>query len=292
MLFTIIRILLFITAIAVFALLSWNSREGKIQPNKKSITCGSLILILAVCSLCITVVPANTVGVRFSAINGTSEETLSEGIHIKTPFDTVYEIETTVQERTIKEISVQTKDAQALEFEINVKYQVLPEDAFKVYKGYKTLDNLNTNIIRNYSEEALMEVATQYNVIDILGESNNKVHDEVASILKERFANEGVEFKSITFKDINAGESIEKAIQDEAVAKKEVETAEQKKQKAIKDAETKKIKAQGEADANAIESEKLTPQILQKMWIDKWNGKLPTVSSDGSLIIDPSQYGK
>ncbi|MFV0598206.1 MAG: prohibitin family protein [Bacteroidales bacterium] len=292
MLFTIIRILLFIAAIAVFALLSWNSREEKIEPNKKSIISSSFILVLAVCSLCITVVPANTVGVRFSAINGTSEETLSEGIHIKTPFDTVYEIETTVQERTIKDISVQTKDAQALQFQINVKYQVLPEDAFKVYKGYKTLDNLNTNIIRNYSEEALMEVATQYNVIDILGENNNKVHDEVALILKKRFASEGVEFKSITFKDIDAGETIEKAIQDEAVAKKEVETAEQKKQKAIKDAETKKIKAQGEADANAIESEKLTPQILQKMWIEKWDGKLPKVSSDGSLIIDPSSLTK
>ena len=68
---------------------------------------------------------------------------------------------------------------------------------------------------------------------------------------------------------MDAGDEIEKAIKDEAVAKKEVETAEQRKQKAQKEAETKLIEAQGEAEANAAKSTQLTDQILKEKIIEK-----------------------
>ena len=51
---------------------------------------------------------------------------------------------------------------------------------------------------------------------------------------------EGVELIQLTIKDMNAGDEIEKAIADEAVAKKRVETAEQNRLKAKKDAENAK----------------------------------------------------
>lgn len=262
------------------------------RPTKKIIFC-IIPLGLLILSLSIKVIPANTVGVRWSAFGGTSEQTLDEGIAFIVPFaDKVYEIDTTVQERSIKDIRVQTKDAQNVTMQINVKYRINRDDAFKVYKGYRTLDNLNKNIIRNYSEEALLKIGTQYNVIDILGDKNNEFHDKVAETLTERFANEGVEFKSITFKDIDAGKEIEKAISDEAVAKKAVETAEQKRLKAEKDAETKIIKAQAEADANAILTEKLTDAVLQKMFIETWDGKLPTVYGATGNLLDLSNLLK
>lgn len=87
---------------------------------------------------------------------------------------------------------------------------------------------------------------------------------------------------------MDAGDEIEKAIKDEAVAKKEVETAEQRKQKAQKEAETKLIEAQGEAEANAAKSTQLTDQILKEKIIKKWSGDLPRVVSDGKGMFDIS----
>lgn len=237
---------------------------------------------------CITFVSANTVGVKYSAFNGTSKETLNEGLHFKTPFDKIYEIDTTVQERSVKDVMVQTNDAQFLTMNINVKYQVTTKDAFKVYKGYKTLDTLNKNIIANYAQQALSEVCTQYNIIDILGDKRNEVIQKSSELLKEKYANEGVTFKSLTVKDMDAGDEIEKAIKDEAVAKKEVETAEQKKQKAQKEAETKLIEAQGEAEANAAKSTQLTDQILKEKIIEKWNGELSKVGGSNGTMFDIS----
>lgn len=296
-----INIILIIAIIAVFIVSGivkeynerYNENERKFRFNKKQFL--TLIPIaLLVLSFSIVVIPANTVGVRYSSINGTSDKTLNEGIHFVVPFvDHVYTIETTVQERTDEGISIQTKDAQWVKVTVNVKYHVDKSNAFKVYKGYKTLDNLNKNIIGNYTQEALNQVCTQYNVIDVLGEKRNAFVEETAKILKEKLAAEGVTLKAVTVKDIDAGEAIEKAISDEAVAKKEVETAKQKQEKAKTEAETKVIEAQGEADANAVLTEQLTPEVLEKMLIEKWNGEMPKVyGSDGNILDISSLLGE
>lgn len=286
-LISIILVLLAIGMVIALGIIEKENGINTFKLNKRQLL-AIIPLLVALGMNCITFVSANTVGVKYSAFNGTSKETLNEGLHFKTPFDKIYEIDTTVQERSVKNVMVQTNDAQFLTMNINVKYQVTTKDAFKVYKGYKTLDILNKNIIPNYAQQALSEVCTQYNIIDILGDKRNEVIQKSSELLKEKYANEGVTFKSLTVKDMDAGNEIEKAIKDEAVAKKEVETAEQKKQKAQKEAETKLIEAQGEAEANAAKSTQLTDQILKEKIIEKWNGELSKVGGSNGTMFDIS----
>ena len=275
-LISIILVLLAIGMVIALGIIEKENGINTFKLNKRQLL-AIIPLLVALGMNCITFVSANTVGVKYSAFNGTSKETLNEGLHFKTPFDKIYEIDTTVQERSVKNVMVQTNDAQFLTMNINVKYQVTTKDAFKVYKGYKTLDILNKNIIANYAQQALSEVCTQYNIIDILGDKRNEVIQKSSELLKEKYANEGVTFKSLTVKDMDAGNEIEKAIKDEAVAKKEVETAEQKKQK-----------AQKEAEANAAKSTQLTDQILKEKIIEKWNGELSKVGGSNGTMFDIS----
>lgn len=252
----------------------------------------SVCIILALMSNCITIVPANSVGIKYSVLSGTSEKTLNEGIGFKSPLDKIFLIDTTVQERTIKDCSTQTKDAQWLKMEINIKYQVDKNNAFKVYKNYRTLENLDYNLIGNMAQRCVETVTTKYNIIDVLGERRNEIYKEIEALMKEKLAEEGVTFKMLTIKDTDAGAAIEKSIQNEAIAKKEVETAAQKKAKAEIEAQTKLIKAQGEAEANAVKTKQLTDEILMEMWINKWDGHLPTVSGSESQMIDISSLLK
>ncbi len=253
------------------------------KPNK-------LIIIGLICGLifvgatCIDFVPANNVGVKWSIFNGTSEKTLDEGIVFKTPFDEIYTIPTTVQERTMKDVTVQTKDAQFLTLEVNVKFSVNKENAFNVYKRYENIDNLKKNIISNYSQKSIEKVVTQYNVIDVLGSKKNDIYKYATEELKIKLAKEGVNLVELTIKDMDAGKDIETAIKKEAIAKKEVETAKQNKEKAKTEAETKLIQAEGDAKANAVKTKALTNKVLLEQWIEKWDGKLPTVSGDDNMI--------
>lgn len=261
---------------------------GESRKSKKAALLGIIPLAVFLLSMCIVYVPSNNVGIRWSAVGGTSDKTLNEGIAIKSPIDKVFLIPTTVEERTIKKVNVQTKDAQFVTSEVNVKFRVNQKDAFKVYKRYTTLDNLKQNIISNYAQKSIETVVTQYNVIDVLGAKKNEVYKMASKDLQEMLKSEGVELIQLTIKDMNAGDEIEKAIADEAVAKKRVETAEQNRLKAKKDAQTKVINAKAEADANKILEKQLTNKILAQQWIKKWNGEVPKVSGDNKSMIGPA----
>ena len=254
------------------------------KPKKKCIL-ALIPLGIWVLTLSVAFVPANTVGVKWSAFGGTSETTLNEGVTLKIPFaDKIYMIPTTVQERTVKNVSVQTKDAQFIKMEVNVKFNVSKSNAFKVYKRYGDIDSMKQNIIGNYAQKSVETIVTQYNVIEVLGEKKNEVYTRATADLKEKLAKEGVELTSLTIKDMDAGKEIEEAISKEAVAKEAVETAKQEKEKAQIVAEKKKIEAQGEADANAIKTSKLTDAVLREMLIKKWDGKLPKVSGGDNML--------
>lgn len=256
----------------------------------------------------VTKIPANSVGIVYSPFGGTQEQTLSEGYHIKNMFDKVYKISTEVQTMTVENLTTQTKDAQFLTSILDIKYRVNTSNAFLIFKQFRTLDNMSENLIVPTTQRVLEHITTKYNVIDILGEKRNEVYAELEAALSAEFAKYGVEFYSISITDMDAGEKLESAITEEAVAKKAVETAEQNllkaeteaKQKSVQaqaeqdaakiEAETKLIEAEAEKKANEMLNQSLSEDILQKAWIEKWNGEMPTYysgSSDGmSVILD------
>lgn len=290
-----LKIILFITTLigVVLGLVKFTTNEDgykalKFGLNPKMvIAIASAILLLVV--NCIVFIPANTVGIRWSVFGGTSETTLSEGLAFKTPFDRVYEIPTTVRTMKGNNITVQTKDSQWVSMSIDVKYQVDKANAFKVFKNFTTLDTLDTSLIPGLTQKAIEEITTEYNIIELLGEKRNEIYTRIEENLTKKLASESVTLKSIVIVDTDAGEAIEKAIADEAVAKKEAETAEQKKLKAEIEAQTKLIQAEGEAKANAVKTKELTDKILAEQWIQKWDGKLPTVSGSEGTMIDISK---
>ena len=64
--------------------------------------------------------------------------------------------------------------------------------------------------------------------------------------------------------------------------------AEQAKIKAEGQAEATRIKAEADAAANKMIADSLTPELIEKQKIDKWNGDVPRVSGIGSTIMDIS----
>ena len=262
---------------------------------------GLLFLLLG----CFVKIPANSVGIVYSPFGGTKEHTLNEGFNKKNILDKVYTISTEVQTKTVENLTTQTKDAQYLTSILDIKYRVNKANAHLVFTQFRTLENMSENLIVSTTQRVLERITTQYNVIDILGEKRNEVYNELQMALAEELALSGVEFYSITINDMNAGTALEAAITEEAVAKKAVETAEQNllkaemdaKQKSVQaqaaqdaariEAETKLIQAQAEKDANELLNKSLSGEILQKEWIDKWNGQMPTYygGSDKGLGI-------
>lgn len=264
----------------------------------------ALLALLICIPAFIAKIPANHVGIVYSPFGGTKETTLSEGFNKKSPLDKVYKFSTETQTKTVENLTTQTKDAQFLTSILDIKYKVNSSNAYMVFKQYRTLDKMSDNLIVPITQKALESITTTYNVIDILGEKRNEVYSKLEIALAEELAEYGVDFVSITINDMDAGDSLEAAITAEAVAKKEVETAAQQlektkmeaQQKSVQaqadqdaakiKAETKLIEAEAEKKANELLNQSLSDDILEKQWIEKWNGSLPQYyGGDAGIMI-------
>ena len=73
-----------------------------------------------------------------------------------------------------------------------------------------------------------------------------------------------------------------KAIQDKLKVENEVAVAKAEAEKLL-------VAARAEAEANKLREQALTPAILEKMWIEKWNGVLPVYGQVPTLFRDISK---
>ncbi len=297
-----------VVVLALFVLLGLR-KDGtnlKFKLGGRQVLCvlGFAVILLG----CYTVVPANNVGIIYSPFTGVSEQTLPEGIQLKSPLDTVYLLSTEVQTQNLVNITGQTKDAQFITMAIDIKYRVDTENAFQIFKQFRTLSNMNSSLIAPTVQRSIETITTQYNVIDVLGEYRNEVYTKIEQDLEARLDENGVSFYSITFTDTDAGDEIENAIRAEAVAKKAVETAEQERlrveieaqqrvieaqadqDKAAIDAETEVIKARAEAEANALIAASITPELIDLKEAEARMAHGWVIVQGGDAIVDTRDY--
>lgn len=286
-------ILAAIAAVVIFIAAGFKKIDGnkgwKIN-SKQLLTVFALILAIPAF---FTIVPANSVGIVYSPFSGGVQDiVLEEGIQPKAPFDSVYLLSTEVQTSRLDNLHGQTKDAQFLTISIDVKYEVDKTQAVKVFKSFKTLDNVTASLVKPVAQRAIETATTRYNIIEILGEQRTDVYTQIELSLVERFASNGINLHSITFLDTDGGEAIENAIRDEAVEKKAKETAIQRRDRALVEKETRITQAEAEAREKEILAAAIAenPEVLELEWIKKWNGILPTfISGDSSgVMIDLS----
>lgn len=293
-----------VAAIVIFIFTGLNDDDKQWGLNKTQFL--SLLALLILIPGCVTRVPANSVGIKYSAFTGTSENTIPEGIHTKNIFDKIYNISTEVQTVAVDDMTSQTKDAQYVTSKLDVKYRVNQTNAYMVFKQFRTLKNLSEQMISPTVQRVLELVTVKYNVIDILGEERGSVYQELEKNLSEEFDKYGIQFCSVSIVDMDAGDAIENAITAEAVAKKAVETAEQELRKTQTEAKQKSVQAQADQDAAKIQAEtkiiqaeaekksndlitsSLTKELLNRQWISKWDGKVPTYygGNEPGLLIN------
>jgi prohibitin 1 len=75
-----------------------------------------------------------------------------------------------------------------------------------------------------------------------------------------------------------------KAIEAKQVAEQQAKQAEFVALKATKDAEAEVNRAKGQAAAQRLQRSTLTPDLLQKQAIEKWDGKFPTYMGGNSPL--------
>ena len=140
---------------------------------------------------------------------------------------------------------------------------------------------------------------------DILGAERANINIAMTDYLSKKFEPYGITISNVSLINVDVDEETREAINAKITAQQNAETQSINNQtaidKAAADAEvartnaqakadSKMIEAEAEANANKLLEQSLTDKILRQRYIEKWNGELPKVSGDNSMILDMSDF--
>ena len=249
------------------------------------IVIGAVILLLL---NSFTVVTAGHSGVVVT-LGQVSDSVLSEGLHFKIPFvQQIVLMDNRVKKAEVNDASSASKDLQTVTSTIVVNYKILNSYSASVYKNIGM--DYESVIITPAVVECVKAVTAKFTAEELITNRQN-VSDQMMDLLRQKIGSYGIDIQIFNITGFEFTAEYNAAIEAKQTAQQNALKAEQDLQRIKVEAEQTVAKAEAEAEAYRLKSEQLTPEIIISNYIEKWDGKLPTVVSGdgGTMMIDLSK---
>lgn len=258
-----------------------------------------MMCLILLCFVRCTRVDSSAVGVKFNKLSLTDQGTLDAspvtGYVFYCPITTdLFKYPTFVQRVDYEPFTVTTRDAAIFTMDPTMAYYLNRDKAVDVFFKYRRdLTNIEEGYMRMVIYDAYRITANNYTSDELMAQ-RAKFENEVRVMLDSTLTVEGFIVTEFT-SQITPPESLRQmidaknaAVQAALKAENEVKEAEANAKiavaKAEGDARALKIKADAEAYYNRTISASLSTLIIQEDWIEKWDGKLPTVQGGENMM--------
>lgn len=238
-----------------------------------------------------TYVGQGEVGVVYTAKSGVKEKTLAPGFHFVGPFAKVKDFPISQQQLVLsnnaadfneKKLEKDTHvdapaDGGMVKMNMTINYNFIPEKVTGLYEKFNGMDGdqIVESKVKNSILAYIKEVTPKFSVMDIYSTKRAEIGQEITKYLNEKLQDEyGMNISSALIIDVQLDKELQKKVQAKEQAKQDAEKAELDKQTALAQAETDKVKAEaeaavaiekarGQAEANRLLSESITPELIQ-----------------------------
>jgi prohibitin 1 len=259
------------------------------KPLYKAIRLILILLLIAIVFAPVGIVNAGERGVLMQ-FGKVQPRVLGEGLHFIIPIvNTVQKLSVRVQKQEIS-AEASSKDLQDVFTDVALNWHIIPEEANAIFQEIGNETNAIDRIINPAVEEVLKAVVAQYTAEEVVTK-RGEVKAEVDVALTTRLTSYHIAVDDLSLVHVRFSQRFRDAVEAKQVAEQEAKRAEFLAQKAIKEAQAKVNLAKGEAQAQSVLRETLTPELLQRQAIEKWNGKLPLiVGQDSPQLLDLNKF--
>ncbi|WP_341526280.1 prohibitin family protein [Nostoc sp. UHCC 0302] len=246
------------------------------------LTGGLVLLIVAIIFRPFSIVNAGERGVlmKFGKVQ---DQVLDEGIHPIMPIVTsVRRLSVRVQQNTFQSDAA-SKDLQKVTTELAVNWHVDPARVNKVFQQVGDQQQIITGIITPAVSEVL-KAATAKKTAEEIITRRTELKEEIDANLKNRLAAYGVVVDDVSLVNFAFSPEFSRAIESKQIAEQEAKQAGFIAQKATQEAQAEVNRAKGQAEAQRLQRQTLTAELLQKQAIEKWDGRFPMVIGGNSSL--------
>lgn len=194
---------------------------------------------------------------------------------------TKYDIKT--QKEEVSGIAAATRDLQDVTGTVVLNYQL---EAGKVSEIHKTVGvTYKDKLITPALNEVFKAATAKYNASELITK-RAEVKSDITTTLTERLKKDGISVTAVNITNFSFSAEFNKAIEAVQVANQEVAKAKQQLEKARIDAEKTIQQAKAAAEAQRLQQQTLTSELLYKQWVEKWDGKLPEYVGGNAAILN------
>lgn len=184
-------------------------------------------------------------------------------------------------------MTVSTKDLQSVNIEFSVQASIV--DPELLYTSFR--NRHEASFIRPRVREIVQSTIAKYTIEEFISK-RSEISKLILKSLEEDFKTYGIIVSNISIINHDFSNEYEAAIERKKVAEQAVETAKSEQEKLaveasnrVKIAEYELQEKELKAKANQVEAASLSPELLEKMKIEKWNGVMPYVTGNSDTLI-------
>lgn len=255
------------------------------SPNFKALAIAVFATLLVLLGLdSFTILNPGQAGV-LSVLGKAQDGVLLEGVHFRPPLiSTVDLYDLTVQKFEVPAQS-STKDLQQLSASFAINFQLDPSQVVTIRRTQGSLQNIVAKIIAPQTQESFKVAAARRTVEESITRREDLKQD-FDQALSDRLSRYGIVVLDTSVVDLEFSPEFSKAVEEKQIAEQRAQRAVYVAQEAEQEAEANINRAKGQAEAQRLLRETLTPELLQKQAIEKWDGKFPTVlGGNGALPL-------
>mgnify|MGYP001858708224 CR=1 FL=1 len=251
---------------------------------------GVIILAVIIIIASITTVPTGYVGIK-TRFGQVQEDMIQEGFNFKAPFiEKIVKIDCRTQKYEVT-TEASSKDLQKVNnIKIVVNYNVDKTKANQLYKSVGS--NYQTVLIEPAILESIKQGMSQYTAEELITK-RSEVSDVIMNLLKEKLEKKGVLVSALNITDLSFSEEFDKAVEEKQIVEQETQKAQYELEKAKVENEKKVENAKADAEVMKQQNKEITDEYLklkelevQQKIVEKWNGQLPTTTTDAIPFIN------
>lgn len=260
---------------------------GTLEFKPRALSLLVFIVTFAVTSLIsgVVFVNAGSVGVvtQFGAVTGTNFE---QGMHFKIPFiQGVDTFDVRTQKEQV-EAAAASADLQTVHSVVAVNYHLDAKQVSSVFREIGT--KYKERVLDPAVQESFKYTTAQFTAEQLITK-REEVKSKALEHLKQRMATFHIIVDEFNIVNFDFSPEFNAAIEAKQVAQQNVEKAKQDLARIEVEAKQKVAEANGTAQSQALLRPNLTPEYLQYLAINKWDGKLPTATNGVPFLQLPIQ---
>jgi regulator of protease activity HflC (stomatin/prohibitin superfamily) len=232
-------------------------------------------------------VPTGRVGVEWSPLKGTSQRTLTEGIHVVSPFSRVYQVDLREQERE-DSLDVLANNGLDIKLTSSILYQPVPSDVYQLIT--ETGAEYYSTLVSPYVRSSARKVVGRYSPEEIYSSKREQIEREIREEVSHKLEGKHVQVDAVLIREVHLPSAVQAAIQTKLEEEQKALQMEFVLERTRQEAVRKHIEALGIADYQAIISKGLNNQVIEWKGIEATE-KLAESPNSKVIIVGSGKNG-